>query len=130
MFPTDKEYKKFVQKLNQAKLRLTCGNCGIFAFALKEVFKDGQLFNIGDFSHILLEHDNKFYDGKKIYKSFDELRKDTHWNYYYEDEYDHYDLEENDPNNTYKKIKRNTCYSIDKEYFINIIKKSFNMEAP
>jgi len=124
-FPTDEKYLEFVHSLDKYRLRLSNGNCGIYAFALKEVFDEGLLFNIGDFSHVLLERDGKFYDGERIYKSLDDLAINSHWSHYYEEDYDHYELEEEDPEDAYYRIKTNTGCDRDKDFFINLIKEKF-----
>ena len=124
-FPTDEKYLEFVHSLNKRKLRLSNGNCGIYAFALKQVFDEGSLFNIGAFTHVLLERDGKFYDGEKIYNSLDDLKNDYNWREYYDDEYDHYELEEDDPDDAYEEIRHNTCNTLSKDFFINLIKEKF-----
>jgi len=127
-FPTDEKYLEFVHSLDRHELRLSNDNCGIYAFALKQVFDEGRLFNIGDFSHILLERNGKFYDGERIYNSFNDLTNHSHWEEYYEENYDHYELEKDAPENAYNKIKTNTCCNRDKEFFINLIKKKFESD--
>lgn len=124
-FPTDEKYLEFVYSLDRYHLRLSSGNCGIYAFALKQVFNEGLLFNIGNFSHVLLERDGKFYDGEGIYNSLNDLATSSHWKNYYKENYDHYKLEKNDPKDTYKKIKDNTCCDRNKEFFIDLIKNKF-----
>jgi hypothetical protein len=126
-FPSDEKYLEFVQNLNHFKLRLSTGNCGIYAYALQEVFEEGHLFNIGNFSHILLERNGKFYDGEQIYESLDSLIN-SRWGEYYENDYDHYELKENDPEDAYGKIKANTCNTLSKEFFINLFKEKFDEE--
>ena len=125
-FPTDDEYLEFVTELDKCKLRLTSGNCGIFAYALKEVFQTGELFNTGGFCHILLEHDGKYYDGEGIYNSFEELQ-DSHWGNYIRDLNDYDDLVNCDNNEAYDRILEGTCHTLGKEFFIELIKKEFKL---
>lgn len=120
-FPPDEKYLKFVNKLvERDDLRLTNGNCGIFAYALKEVFKSGTLFNVGGFHHILLQYNNKFYDGESIYESLEDL-KNSRWGEYFDP--DGGELIDNDE--TYDTIKNHTAYSGCKDDFIKIIRDEF-----
>ena len=126
-FPTDEKYLDFVESLNKHKLRLTCGNCGIFAFALKEVFDDGMFYNVGGFAHVLLERDNKFYDGERIYNSINDL-EGSRWGEWFDDDDDPYRLNEEDPETAYEEIQRETSCSLGKEYFIELMKEKFEIE--
>ena len=125
-FPTDEKYLDFVESLNKEKLRLTCGNCGIFAFALKEVFNDGVFYNVGGFAHVLLERNNKFYDGEKIYNSIDDL-EGSRWGKWFDDDDDPHRLNAADPETAYKEIQNGTSCSLGKEYFIRLMKEKFEI---
>ena len=129
-FPSEEKYLKFVKKLKEYRnLQLTTRNCGIFAYALKQVFKVGELFNIGGFYHILFKYEGKYYDGKTIYHSFREL-EDSHWrecmNKDYED--DEPILSELPDEEAFELIKKGTCNTLNVETFIEIINKELNIE--
>lgn len=49
------------------KLRLTTGNCGCFAIALRRLLKDGNLFAIGHGAHVVLQVSSLYIDGTGIY---------------------------------------------------------------
>ena len=124
MFPTDEQYLKFVEGLDKRKLNLCTGNCGVFAFALKEVFKTGELFKVGTFSHVLLKYNDQFYDGEGIYRSIDDLY-DSKWGQYVDDDDDDdpYELEFYEPEEAYGRIKEETWAQLDKSVFIQRIQK-------
>lgn len=117
-FPTDEEYEEFVKKLypHQWKLRLTNGNCGIFAYALKEVFETGELFSISDFTHVLLKYEERFYDGVTIYHSYDEL-KNSRWGRYMNEDED----EILDDDDAFPRIKNHTSNDREVEDFVQLI---------
>lgn len=119
-FPTDEEYEEFVKKLqpHRWKLRLTNGNCGIFAYALKEVFETGELFCIDGFCHVLLKYEKKFYDGVRLYHSYNELKNSGWGNYINDNDKNTEILKDND---ALSKIKNCTCNDRKVEDFIQII---------
>lgn len=118
-FPTDKEYETFVKKLepHQWKLRLTNGNCGIFAYALKEVFETGELFSINGFCHVLLKYEEKFYDGIHLYRSYDEL-KDSRWGKYIDDDNENIEILDD---SALTRIENNTSNDRPVQDFVQLI---------
>lgn len=77
-FPTDEEYKRFIEfieTLDKDELRLCTGNCGMFALALYNTFKEGTIVILDDYSHVLIEHNGKYYDGIHIYQDLNELER-------------------------------------------------------
>ena len=129
-FPSEEKYLEFVEKLKEYKnLHLTDGNCGIFAYALKQVFKVGELFNIGEFCHVLFKYEGKYYDGITIYHSFGEL-EDSHWGKYMNEDYEDDEpiLSELPDEEAFELIKYETCNTQNVETFIEIINKELNIE--
>lgn len=119
-FPSDEEYKEFVKSLHKySELRLTCGNCGVFVLALKEVFGVGKIYDIDNGSHILLKYNNKYYDGECVY-TFDELR-DGHWGRYMRYTFCEY----NDNDVAVKKVLSNTSHNQTISFFTQIIFDEF-----
>lgn len=49
------------------KLRLTMGNCGCFAIALRHLLKTGDLFDLGHCAHVVLKLGDRYVDGTGIY---------------------------------------------------------------
>ena len=126
-FPSDNKYIEVVHTLDKWQLRLTTGNCGIFAVALQEVFQTGTLFTVGDFAHILLKHNGKFYDGETIYPSIEELKL-SHWGqYFHEEPDDRTNFEDFKPDEAYDIIQSNTNCTHSKEFFEDILKSKFEL---
>jgi len=68
-FPSNIKYMRIINSL--PKLNLTTGNCGIFAFAIKEIFGEGKIIatvsGSGNIGHVLLLRNGLYYDGINIY---------------------------------------------------------------
>jgi len=124
--PTDEEYKEFVEKLDAEKLRLTCGNCGIFAYALQKVFEIGDIFSIQKGCHLLLKYNDKYYDGENVY-TWEELI-DSEWGTYllpFDEEHSKFQiLDFEEDAQLIEEIKKETTWSIEPEEFIEIIKNN------
>jgi hypothetical protein len=58
--------------------KLTSGNCGVFAIALKEIINDGELYGFDRTYHIVLKLEDKYLDGTGIYTK-EEIEKQWYY---------------------------------------------------
>lgn len=129
-FPTEKEYLTKINKMRHyldGMMRVTSGNCGSFAVALKKVFGEGKLLALwskGDdiyeegFSHVLLDVNGKLYDGIGIHSLIEELK------YYEEDN----PVVITDEEYITKNLKKFTAYYNSPAVFTKILKQTFFTE--
>jgi len=63
--------KRILREIKKGKLvdrlRLTTGNCGCFAIALRHLLNDGDLFDFGHCAHVVLKLGDRYVDGTGIY---------------------------------------------------------------
>ena len=121
-FPPDEKYIDLICRLqeindNKRHLKLTTGNCGIFAIALKKIFNDGELLNLQNCCHILYMRNGKIYDGEALYQSIEDL-KDSEWGDYMK-KIETIPILDKDIE---MHIKDLTNYNMEPEEFIEIIK--------